>query len=257
MIGKTDFFSSEGILDLNARFTTSFQKVKIIGANFEKISQTEAQASLYFDPNFNRYLNDKKFNAIFTSEDDPSEQIKSVPISPTSDQEEYSTILNNSIQFKLENLKSGKKYIFSKLEPAPEQDSILEQLVYKNIELNQESDNLPYFYTTTDIASILAQPTQDSAKVVVNFTTKDPNFKSRTNLSNKSATIFLKNNATGAFASAQANEIKFENGTNKVEFDIKNLDKLSHYTITEILVDSEKINFSESLKEEKSQGRNF
>ncbi len=257
MIGKTDFFSSEGILDLNARFTTSFQKVKIIGANFEKISQTEAQASLYFDPNFNRYLNDKKFNAIFTSEDDPSEQIKSVPISPTSDQQEYSTVLNNSIQFKLENLKSGKKYIFSKLEPAPEQDSILEQLVYKNIELNQESDNLPYFYTTTDIASILAQPTQDSAKVVVNFTTKDPNFKSRTNLSNKSATIFLKNNATGAFASAQANEIKFENGTNKVEFDIKNLDKLSHYTITEILVDSEKINFSESLKEEQAQGRNF
>ncbi|WNM13186.1 hypothetical protein [Mesomycoplasma ovipneumoniae] len=257
MIGKTDFFSSEGILDLNARFTTSFQKVKIIGANFEKISQTEAQASLYFDPNFNRYLNDKKFNAIFVSEDDPSEQIKSVPISQISDQEDYSTILNNSIQFKLENLKSGKKYIFSKLEPAPEQDSILEQLVYKNIELNQESDNLPYFYTSTDIASILAQPTQDSAKVVVNFTTKDPNFKSRTNLSNKSATIFLKNNATGAFASAQANEIKFENGTNKVKFDIKNLDKLSHYTITEILVDSEKINFSESLKEEKAQGRNF
>ncbi|WP_341493760.1 hypothetical protein [Mesomycoplasma ovipneumoniae] len=257
MIGKTDFFSSEGILDLNARFTTSFQKIKIIGANFEKISQTEAQASLYFDPNFNRYLNDKKFNAIFVSEDDSSEQIKSVPIAQTSDQEEYSTVLNNSIQFKLENLKSGKKYIFSKLVPAPQQDSILEQLVYKNIELNQESDNLPYFYTSTDIASILAQPTQDSAKVVVNFTTKDPNFKTRTNLSNKSATIFLKNNATGAFANAQANEIKFENGTNKVEFDIKNLDKLSHYTITEILVDSEKINFSESLKEEKSQGRNF
>ncbi|MDW2871235.1 hypothetical protein R7V45_03780, partial [Mesomycoplasma ovipneumoniae] len=257
MIGKTDFFSSEGILDLNARFTTSFQKVKIIGANFEKISQTEAQASLYFDPNFNRYLNDKRFNAIFVSEDDPSEQIKSVPIAQTSDQEEYSTVLNNSIQFKLENLKSGKKYIFSKLEPAPEQDSILEQLVYKNIEVNQESDNLPYFYTSTDIASILAQPTQDSAKVVINFTTKDPNFKTRTNLSNKSATIFLKNNATGAFASAQANEIKFENGTNKVEFDIKNLDKLSHYTITEILVDSEKINFSESLKEEQAQGRNF
>ncbi|MDW2892892.1 hypothetical protein R7W54_02805 [Mesomycoplasma ovipneumoniae] len=257
VIGKTDFFSSEGILDLNARFTTSFQKVKIIGANFEKISQTEAQASLYFDPNFNRYLNDKRFNAIFVSEDDPSEQIKSVPISPTSDQQEYSTVLNNSIQFKLTNLKSGKKYIFSKLESAPEQDSILEQLVYKNIELNQESDNLPYFYTSTDIASILAQPTQDSAKVVVNFTTKDPNFKTRTNLSNKSATIFLKNNATGAFASAQANEIKFENGTNKVEFDIKNLDKLSHYTITEILVDSEKINFSESLKEEQAQGRNF
>ncbi|WP_341500914.1 hypothetical protein [Mesomycoplasma ovipneumoniae] len=257
MIGKTDFFSSEGILDLNARFTTSFQKIKIIGANFEKISQTEAQASLYFDPNFNRYLNDKKFNAIFVSEDDSSEQIKSVPIAQTSDQEEYSTVLNNSIQFKLENLKSGKKYIFSKLVPAPQQDSILEQLVYKNIELNQESDNLPYFYTSTDIASILAQPTQDSAKVVVNFTTKDPNFKTRTNLSNKSATIFLKNNATGAFANAQANEIKFENGTNKVEFDIKNLDKLSHYTITEILVDSEKINFSESLKEEKAQGRNF
>ncbi|MHA0313792.1 DUF1410 domain-containing protein, partial [Mesomycoplasma ovipneumoniae] len=57
ILGKTDFFSSEGILDLNARFTTTFQKVKIIGANFESIDLKSANASIYIDPNFNRYLN--------------------------------------------------------------------------------------------------------------------------------------------------------------------------------------------------------
>ncbi|WP_341491764.1 DUF1410 domain-containing protein [Mesomycoplasma ovipneumoniae] len=256
ILGKTDFFSSEGVLDLNARFTTSFQKVKIIGANFESISLTSAKALIYFDPNFNRYLNGKKFNAIFKSED--NQEVKSFPLDSNSNTDSYSVLANNLLSVKLENLSPGKKYTFFKLEPAPNQDEVFDNLEYKFIDLSQqETDNLPHFYTISDIASISAQPTQDSAKLVVNFTTKDPEYKKRANSSLKKAVIFLKNNATGTMASAQASEIKFEDGINKVEFDVQNLDKLSHYTVSEILVDAQKIEFAQPLKEELALQRNF
>ncbi|MDW2925196.1 hypothetical protein R7Y11_03275 [Mesomycoplasma ovipneumoniae] len=255
ILGKTDFFSSEGILDLNARFTTTFQKVKIIGANFESIDLKSARASIYFDPNFNRYLNGKKFNAIFKSED--GQEVKSQPLDQNSTPD-YSVLTNNILSVKLDNLSPGKKYTFFKLEPAPGQDEAFNNLEYKFIDLNQqETEDLPYFYTLSDIASISAQPTQDSAKLVVNFTTKDPNYNKRANLSLKKAVIFLKNNATGTVASAQANEIKYEAGLNKVEFNVQNLDKLSHYTVSEILLDGQKIEFNESLKEESAAQRNF
>ncbi|WP_069098739.1 DUF1410 domain-containing protein [Mesomycoplasma ovipneumoniae] len=256
ILGKTDFFSSEGVLDLNARFTTSFQKVKIIGANFESINLTSAKALIYFDPNFNRYLNGKKFNAIFKSED--NQEVKSLPLDSNSNTDSYSVLANNLLSVKLEGLSPGKKYTFFKLEPAPNQDEVFDNLEYKFIDLSQqETDNLPYFYTLSDIASISAQPTQDSAKLTVNFTTKDPEYKKRANSSLKKAVIFLKNNATGTMASAQADEIKFEDGTNKVEFNVQNLDKLSHYTVSEILVDAQKIEFSDPLKEESASQRNF
>ncbi|MCP9306785.1 DUF1410 domain-containing protein [Mesomycoplasma ovipneumoniae] len=256
ILGKTDFFSSEGVLDLNARFTTSFQKVKIIGANFESINLTSANALIYFDPNFNRYLNGKKFNAIFKSED--NQEVKSLPLDLSANTDSYSVLANNLLSVKLEGLSAGKKYTFFKLEPAPNQDELFDNLEYKFIDLNQqETDNLPYFYTLSDIASISAQPTQDSAKLTVNFTTKDPEYKKRANSSLKKAVIFLKNNATGTMASAQANEIKFEDGINKVEFDVQNLDKLSHYTVSEILVDAQKIEFSDALKDESASQRNF
>ncbi|MHA0271679.1 DUF1410 domain-containing protein, partial [Mesomycoplasma ovipneumoniae] len=255
ILGKTDFFSSEGILDLNARFTTTFQKVKIIGANFESISLTEARASIYIDPNFNRYLNGKKFNAIFKSEDD--QEVKSKPLDQNSTPD-YSVLSNNILSVKLEGLSPGKKYTFFKLEPAPGQDEAFNNLEYKFIDLNQqETDDLPYFYTLSDIASISAEPTQDSAKLTINFTTKDPNYNKRANLSLKKAVIFLKNNATGTVASAQADQIKYEDGLNKVEFDVQNLDKLSHYTVSEILLDGQKIEFNKSLKEESTAQRNF
>ncbi|MDW2925895.1 hypothetical protein, partial [Mesomycoplasma ovipneumoniae] len=255
ILGKTDFFSSEGILDLNARFTTTFQKVKIIGANFESISLTSANASIYIDPNFNRYLNGKRFNAIFKSED--GQEVKSQPLDQNSTPG-FSVLSNNILSVKLEGLNPGKKYTFFKLEPAPNQDEAFNNLEYKFIDLNQqETDDLPHFYTLSDIASISAQPTQDSAKLTVNFTTKDPNYNKRANLSLKKAVIFLKNNATGTVASAQADEIKYEAGLNKVEFDVKNLDKLSHYTVSEILLDGQKIEFSEQLKEESAPQRNF
>ncbi|WP_337898034.1 fibronectin type III domain-containing protein, partial [Mesomycoplasma ovipneumoniae] len=255
ILGKTDFFSSEGILDLNARFTTTFQKVKIIGANFESIDLKSAKASIYIDPNFNRYLNGKRFNAIFKSED--GQEIKSKPLDQSATPE-YSVLTNNILSVKLEGLSPGKKYTFFKLEPAPGQDEAFDNLEYKFINLNQqETDNLPYFYTLSDIASISAQPTQDSAKLTVNFTTKDPDYNKRANSSLKKAVIFLKNNATGTVASAQAEEIKYEAGLNKVEFNVQNLDKLSHYTVSEILLDGQKIEFSESLKEESAAQRNF
>ncbi|WP_337904338.1 hypothetical protein [Mesomycoplasma ovipneumoniae] len=255
ILGKTDFFSSEGILDLNARFTTSFQKVKIIGANFESIDLKSAKASIYIDPNFNRYLNGKKFNAIFKSED--GQEIKSQPLD-TSATPEYSVLTNNILSVKLEGLSPGKKYTFFKLDPAPGQDEAFNNLEYKFIDLNQqETNDLPHFYTLSDIASISAQPTQDSAKLTVNFTTKDPDYNKRANSSLKKAVIFLKNNATGTVASAQADEIKYENGLNKVEFNVQNLDKLSHYTVSEILLDGQKIEFNEQLKQESAVQRNF
>ncbi|WP_341513208.1 hypothetical protein [Mesomycoplasma ovipneumoniae] len=255
ILGKTDFFSSEGILDLNARFTTTFQKVKIIGANFESIDLKSAKASIYIDPNFNRYLNGKRFNAIFKSED--GQEVKSQPLDSTATPD-YSVLSNNILSVKLEGLNPGKKYTFFKLDPAPGQDEAFNNLEYKFIDLNQqETDNLPYFYTLSDIASISAEPTQDSAKLTVSFTTKDPNYNKRANSSLKKAVIFLKNNATGTVASAQADEIKFENGLNKVEFDVQNLDKLSHYTVSEILLDGQKIEFNEQLKDEAAQQRNF
>ncbi|MDW2925862.1 hypothetical protein [Mesomycoplasma ovipneumoniae] len=255
ILGKTDFFSSEGILDLNARFTTSFQKVKIIGANFESIDLKSARASIYIDPNFNRYLNGKRFNAIFKSED--GQEVKSQPLDQNSTPG-FSVLSNNILSVKLEGLNPGGKYTFFKLEPAPNQDEAFNNLEYKFIDLNQqETDDLPYFYTLSDIASISAQPTQDSAKLTVNFTTKDPNYNKRANSSLKKAVIFLKNNATGTVASAQADEIKYEDGLNKVEFNVQNLDKLSHYTVSEILLDGQKIEFSESLKEESAAQRNF
>ncbi|WP_341495407.1 hypothetical protein [Mesomycoplasma ovipneumoniae] len=255
ILGKTDFFSSEGILDLNARFTTTFQKVKIIGANFESINLTSANASIYIDPNFNRYLNGKKFNAIFKSED--GQEVKSEPLDKSATPE-YSVLSNNILSVKLDKLSPGKKYTFFKLDPAPGQDAAFNNLEYKFINLNQqETDNLPHFYTLSDIASISAEPTQDSAKLTVSFTTKDPDYNKRANSSLKKAVIFLKNNATGTVASAQADEIKYENGLNKVEFNVQNLDKLSHYTVSEILLDGQKIEFSESLKEESAAQRNF
>ncbi|WP_341490622.1 hypothetical protein [Mesomycoplasma ovipneumoniae] len=255
ILGKTDFFSSEGILDLNARFTTTFQKVKIIGANFESISLTSANASIYIDPNFNRYLNGKKFNAIFKSED--GQEVKSQPLDTNSNLT-YSVLTNNILSVKLDGLSPGKKYTFFKLDPAPGQDAAFNNLEYKFIDLNQqETNDLPHFYTLSDIASISAQPTQDSAKLTVNFTTKDPDYNKRANSSLKKAVIFLKNNATGTVASAQAEEIKYEDGLNKVEFDVKNLDKLSHYTVSEILLDGQKIEFAEQLKEESAAQRNF
>uniref|UniRef100_UPI0030803768 hypothetical protein n=1 Tax=Mesomycoplasma ovipneumoniae TaxID=29562 RepID=UPI0030803768 len=255
ILGKTDFFSSEGILDLNARFTTTFQKVKIIGANFESIDLKSANVSIYIDPNFNRYLNGKRFNAIFKSED--SQEVKSEPLDQNSTPD-YSVLTNNILSVKLDNLSPGKKYTFFKLDPAPGQDEAFNNLEYKFIDLNQqETDNLPYFYTLSDIASISAEPTQDSAKLTVSFTTKDPNYNKRANSSLKKAVIFLKNNATGTVASAQAEEIKYEDGLNKVEFNVQNLDKLSHYTVSEILLDGQKIEFSEQLKEESAPQRNF
>ncbi|WP_337899055.1 hypothetical protein [Mesomycoplasma ovipneumoniae] len=255
ILGKTDFFSSEGILDLNARFTTTFQKVKIIGANFESIDLKSAKASIYIDPNFNRYLNGKRFNAIFKSED--GQEVKSVPLDSNATPD-YSVLSNNILSVKLDGLSPGKKYTFFKLDPAPGQDAAFNNLEYKFIDLNQqETDNLPYFYTLSDIASISVQPTQDSAKLTVSFTTKDPNYNKRANSSLKKAVIFLKNNATGTVASAQAEEIKYEAGLNKVEFNVENLDKLSHYTVSEILLDGQKIEFSEQLKEESAAQRNF
>ncbi|WP_341489896.1 hypothetical protein [Mesomycoplasma ovipneumoniae] len=43
-------------------------------------------------------------------------------------------------------------------------------------------------------------------------------------------------------------KLEYEAGLNKVEFDVKNLDKLSHYTVSEILLDGQKIEFNESIK---------
>ncbi|WP_341517456.1 hypothetical protein [Mesomycoplasma ovipneumoniae] len=255
ILGKTDFFSSEGILDLNARFITTFQKVKIIGANFESIGLKSAEASIYIDPNFNRYLNGKQFNAIFKSED--GQEVKSLPLDTNSNLG-YSVLTNNILSVKLDKLSPGKKYTFFKLDPAPNQDEAFDNLEYKFIDLNQkETDDLPHFYTLSDIASISAEPTQDSAKLTVSFTTKDPDYNKRANSSLKKAVIFLKNNATGTVASASADQIEYKDGLNKVEFNVQNLDKLSHYTVSEILLDGQKIEFAEQLKEESAAQRNF
>ncbi|MEG3826057.1 hypothetical protein MOV3098_02365, partial [Mesomycoplasma ovipneumoniae] len=183
--------------------------------------------------------------------------VKSVPLDSAATPD-YSVLTNNILSVKLEGLSPGKKYTFFKLDPAPGQDEAFNNLEYKFIDLNQqETNDLPHFYTLSDIASISAQPTQDSAKLTVSFTTKDPDYNKRANSSLKKAVIFLKNNATGTVASAQADEIKYENGLNKVEFNVQNLDKLSHYTVSEILLDGQKIEFSESLKEESAAQRNF
>ncbi|WP_341504309.1 hypothetical protein [Mesomycoplasma ovipneumoniae] len=93
--------------------------------------------------------------------------------------------------------------------------------------------------------------------MTVSFTTKDPDYNKRANSSLKKAVIFLKNNATGTVASASADQIEYKDGLNKVEFNVQNLDKLSHYTVSEILLDGQKIEFNEQLKEESAAQRNF
>ncbi|MXR12186.1 hypothetical protein DR093_01120 [Mycoplasma flocculare] len=255
-----EFFSSGGILDLRAKFTTLYKNVKILGANFDNISEKSAQAIIYFDPTFNSYLNNYKFKAKFKDQDG---KIVSYPNEQNNSNNNYPNVENNVLKISLSNLVPGHKYTFIGLDPAPNQDQGLTDLSYQYIALNKgqnsqsEPEKAPYFYTTTDISAIRTEPKQDEATITISFATKDPNFKSRPNTSEKQAVLFAKNNATGAIASA-ISTIKYDaNNGNTAKFTLKNLDKLSHYTISEILVDSELINFSENLKEQKVASRNF
>ncbi|MXR55907.1 hypothetical protein DR095_00610 [Mycoplasma flocculare] len=256
-----EFFSSGGILDLRAKFTTLYKNVKILGANFDNISEKSAQAIIYFDPTFNSYLNNYKFKAKFKDQDG---KIVSYPNEQNnSSNNNYPKVENNVLKISLSNLVPGHKYTFIGLDPAPNQDQGLTDLSYQYIALNKgqnsqsEPEKAPYFYTTTDISAIRTEPKQDEATITISFATKDPNFKSRPNASEKQAILFAKNNATGAIASA-ISTIKYDaNNGNTAEFTLKNLDKLSHYTISEILVDSQLINFSENLKAQKVASRNF
>ncbi|MXR39402.1 hypothetical protein DR081_01240 [Mycoplasma sp. MF12] len=256
-----EFFSSGGILDLRAKFTTLYKNVKILGANFDNISEKSAQAIIYFDPTFNSYLNNYKFKAKFKDQDG---KIVSYPNEQNnSSNNNYPKVENNVLKISLSNLVPGHKYTFIGLDPAPNQDQGLTDLSYQYIALNKgqnsqsQPEKAPYFYTTTDISAIRTEPKQDEATITISFATKDPNFKSRPNTSEKQAILFAKNNATGAIASA-ISTIKYDaNSGNTAEFTLKNLDKLSHYTISEILVDSQLINFSENLKEQKVASRNF
>ncbi|WP_462088240.1 DUF1410 domain-containing protein [Mesomycoplasma hyopneumoniae] len=285
-----EFFSSSGILEQNAKFSTSYKKIKIFGSNFDNISETSAIATIYFDPTFNSYLNNYKFKVKFKDENNkivsyPNQvgnDIKAVTDKKEKEKEdkkekdsktvqsqekenknsEYIQVVNNAIKVSLSNLDPGKKYEFAGLESAPGQDSGLTELNYEylNNKLEEDSNKTqgepPYFYTIPQIQSIKSQPQQDSAKIIIDFNIKDPNFGKRPNKSDKNAIIFLKNNANGAAASEKTT-IKFDNNTNTAEFDLKNLEKLSHYTITELLLDSQRINFAPKLKDEKASERNF
>ncbi|AJR12549.1 hypothetical protein [Mesomycoplasma dispar] len=260
---QAEFFSSSGILDLNAKFTTAYKKIKIFGSNFDSISENSAIATIYFDPSFNNFLNGYKFKVNFTDED--GKIVQSNPISQenqsqtNSENGEFQLVENNAIKVKLSNLSPGKKYVFKNLEPAAGQDEGLTNLTYEYLDQKGENktENQLFFYTTTDIASIQTVPKQDSATITVNFSTKDPNFNKRPNGNKKTAVIFVKNNATGATASA-TKEIEDPNdGQNKVEFDLQGLSKLSHHTITEILVDSQKIQFAKDLEKNDAEQRNF
>ncbi|ENX51135.1 hypothetical protein [Mesomycoplasma flocculare] len=255
-----EFFSSGGILDLRAKFTTLYKNVKILGANFDNISEKSAQAIIYFDPTFNSYLNNYKFKAKFKDQDG---KIVSYPNEQNNSNNNYPKVENNALKISLSNLVPGHKYTFIGLDPAPNQDPRLTDLSYQYIALNKaessqsQPEKAPYFYTTTDISAIRTEPKQDEATITISFATKDPNFKSRPNASEKQAILFAKNNATGAIASA-ISTIKYDaNSGNTAEFTLKHLDKLSHYTISEILVDSQLINFNANLKEQKAASRNF
>ncbi|AGQ51071.1 DUF1410 domain-containing protein [Mesomycoplasma hyopneumoniae] len=280
-----EFFSSSGILEQNAKFSTSYKKIKIFGSNFDNISETSAIATIYFDPTFNSYLNNYKFKVKFKDENNkivsyPNQVGKPVAVKKeekdkkekdskiVQSQElenknpEYIQVVNNAIKVSLSNLEPGKKYEFAGLESAPGQDSGLTELNYEylNNKLEEDSNKTqgkpPYFYTIPQIQSIKSQPQQDSAKIIIDFNIKDPNFGKRPSKSDKNAIIFLKNNANGAAASEKTT-IKFSNNTNTAEFDLKNLEKLSHYTITELLLDSQRINFAHKLQDEKAPERNF
>lgn len=255
-----EFFSSGGILDLRAKFTTLYKNVKILGANFDNISEKSAQAIIYFDPTFNSYLNNYKFKAKFKDQDG---KIVSYPNEQNNSNNNYPKVENNALKISLSNLVPGHKYTFIGLDPAPNQDPRLTDLSYQYIALNKaessqsQPEKAPYFYTTTDISAIRTEPKQDEATITISFATKDPNFKSRPNASEKQAILFAKNNATGAIASA-ISTIKYDaNSGNTAEFTLKHLDKLSHYTISRILVDSQLINFNENLKAQKAASRNF
>ncbi|AJR12580.1 DUF1410 domain [Mesomycoplasma dispar] len=261
---QTEFFSSSGILELNAKFTTEYQKVKIFGSNFDSITENSAIATIYFDPTFNSYLNGYKFKVKFKDEDGKT---VSYPNEANNNTESYQKVENNQIKVSLTGLKPGQKYTFAGLEPAPGQNADglnnlnFEYLVSETTNSQRQKfetaeDKAPYVYTTTDIASVQTNPQQDAASVTVNFTTKDPKFKERTNSTQKTAVIFVKNNATGGIASATA-KIEFKDNSNSATFNLKELSKLTHHTITEILVDSQKIQFAENLKQENSEQRNF
>ncbi|WP_044272522.1 DUF1410 domain-containing protein [Mesomycoplasma hyopneumoniae] len=273
-----EFFSSSGILEQNAKFSTSYKKIKIFGSNFDNISETSAIATIYFDPTFNSYLNNYKFKVKFKDENNKivsypnqvtlkKEKEANTPENQEQDNKnpknpEYIQVVNNAIKVSLSNLDPGKKYEFAGLESAPGQDSGLTELNYEylNNKLEEDSNKTqgkpPYFYTIPQIQSIKSQPQQDSAKIIIDFNIKDPNFGKRPSKSDKNAIIFLKNNANGAAASEKTT-IKFSNNTNTAEFDLKNLEKLSHYTITELLLDSQRINFAHKLQDEKAPERNF
>ncbi|AJR12536.1 Uncharacterised protein [Mesomycoplasma dispar] len=261
---QTEFFSSSGILELNAKFTTEYQKVKIFGSNFDSITENSAIATIYFDPTFNSYLNGYKFKVKFKDEDGKT---VSYPNEANNNTESYQKVENNQIKVSLTGLKPGQKYTFAGLEPAPGQNADglnnlnFEYLVSETTNSQRQKfetaeDKAPYVYTTTDIASVQTNPQQDAASVTVNFTTKDPKFKERTNSTQKTAVIFVKNNATGGIASATA-KIEFKDNSNSATFNLKELSKLTHHTITEILIDSQKIQFAENLKQENAEQRNF
>ncbi|WP_220190754.1 hypothetical protein [Mesomycoplasma flocculare] len=258
-----EFFSSGGILDLRAKFTTLYKNVKILGANFDNISEKSAQAIIYFDPTFNSYLNNYKFKAKFKDQDGKIVSYPNEQNNNNSSNNNYPKVENNVLKISLSNLVPGHKYTFIGLDPAPNQDQGLTDLSYQYIALNKgqnsqsEPEKAPYFYTTTDISAIRTEPKQDEASITISFATKDPNFKNRPNASEKQAILFAKNNATGAITSA-ISTIKYDaNNGNTAEFTLKHLDKLSHYTISEILVDSQLINFNANLKEQKAASRNF
>ncbi|MBG0731104.1 hypothetical protein [Mycoplasma sp. 'Moose RK'] len=249
VIGKSNLFDLENIINLDAEFSTAFQRVKVLGSNFDQITEKTATANIYFDPVFNNFLNGLKFKAKFKDE---TNKIVAYPSNS------YHEIKNNRLKVELVNLEPGKKYTFVGLESDPEQEKGLENLTFEYFDQKDQTKTIlpPFFYTVPKIAAIKSEPKQDSSKITVDFGISDPNFGKRPNSSDKNAIIFVKNNATGATSSATA-KILFKEQKNIAEFNLENLKKLSHHTITQILVDSQKINYSENLEDEKAAQRNF
>ncbi|WP_434337130.1 hypothetical protein [Mesomycoplasma conjunctivae] len=237
IFGKLNpLFSGDNIVALNKHFRTTFANAKVLSSDFFAVSQNSATVEIRFNPDTDAYLDGQKFALKIKKNDNTELELGEA------------TVEHSSLRVNLGNLDPGSKYQVVGLvyKGASENSTTSEEDKDEFAKINFDLEGIKSsdtFYTEPSVESISQEENkEESVQISIGLSLKNPNYETKAN----NIKLVFRNKETGLVQEANGN---FDKTKNQVSFDIKGLEKLSHYHIEALTIDQQNIPFNANIQD--------
>ncbi|CAT04980.1 HYPOTHETICAL PROTEIN MCJ_002890 [Mesomycoplasma conjunctivae] len=238
IFGKLNpLFSGDNIVALNKHFRTTFANAKVLTSDFFAVSQNSATVEIRFNPDTDAYLDGQKFALKIKKNDGQELELGEA------------TVEHSSLRVKLDSLDPGSKYqVVGLVYKGASENSTTsqeDQAEFAKIKFNLDDiqNKSDVFYTEPSVESISQEENkEESVKINIGLSLKNPNYQTKAN----NIKLVFRNKETGLVQEANGT---FDQTKNQVSFDIKGLEKLSHYHIEALTIDQQNIPFNANIQD--------